>query len=94
MQIRARFIFLFSCLSFFAKANLQTIVVDINGHGNFTSIQAALNSLPENATAYRTIFIKKGIYREKIFIDKNFVALVGEDKVNTQIYTSNGYLAL
>ena len=51
MQIRARFIFLFSCLSFFAKANLQTIVVDINGHGNFTSIQAALNSLPENAKA-------------------------------------------
>jgi len=85
MQIRAYFIVLFSCLSFFAKANQQPIVVDINGHGNFTSIQAAINSLSENATTYRTIFIKKGIYREKIFIDKNFVALVGEDKANTQI---------
>ncbi len=63
-------------------------VVDAAGHGDFTSIQAAINSLPDNATAQRVIFIRNGIYREKIFIEKNFISLVGEDKNKTQLVIS------
>lgn len=64
----------------------QTIVVDINGNGNFTSIQEAINSLSDNAVAPCIIHIKKGIYKEKIFITKNNIVLEGDDK-NTTILT-------
>jgi PelA/Pel-15E family pectate lyase len=64
------------------------IVVDIAGRGDFTSIQDAINSLPDNASSPRVIFIRKGVYKEKIFIEKNFISLVGEDKANTQLMIS------
>ena len=66
----------------------KVIVVDLNGKGDFTSIQAAINSLPDQANEHRVILIKNGIYQEKIFIEKHFVALVGEDKNKTQIHSS------
>ena len=62
--------------------NIITVAQD--GSGNFRSIQDAINSLPkEDNKTLRTIAIKKGIYKEKIFIDKNFIALKGEDPTNT-----------
>jgi len=69
-------------------ANAQTIVVDAAGGGDFKSIQDAVNSLPDKATSQRVIYIRNGIYREKIYIDKNFITLVGEDKKNTQLVIS------
>ncbi|MEQ1623782.1 MAG: pectinesterase family protein, partial [Sediminibacterium sp.] len=70
------------------NASEKVIVVDQAGHGDFTSIQAAINSLPDQAGEHRVILIKNGIYQEKIFIEKQFVALVGEDKNKTQIRCS------
>ena len=69
-------------------ATAQTIVVDATGCGDFKSIQDAVNSLPDNAAAQRVIYIRNGIYQEKIFIEKNFISLVGEDKKNTQLVIS------
>jgi pectinesterase len=66
----------------------QQIIVDANGKGNFTSIQAAINSLSDNAATPRIIFIKKGVYKEKIFIDKHNIVLEGEDKNNTVLLQS------
>jgi pectin methylesterase-like acyl-CoA thioesterase len=37
------------------------------------------------AASQRIIYIRNGIYREKIFIEKDFVSLVGEDKNKTQL---------
>lgn len=71
--------------SLFANAAIKPIVVDINGKADFTSIQDAINSLPDKATEHRIILIRNGIYREKIFIKKDFVTLIGEDKEKTQI---------
>lgn len=71
-----------------AQEKNNTIVVDISGNADFTSIQEAINSLPEKSNTPRIIFIRKGIYREKIFIEKNFIALVGEDKENTKLVIS------
>ncbi len=70
------------------NATAKVIVVDQQGKGDFTSIQAAINSLPDQAGEHRVILIKNGIYQEKIFIEKHFVALVGEDKNKTQIRCS------
>ncbi|HEY4286770.1 MAG TPA: pectate lyase [Puia sp.] len=64
---------------------VDRIIVDGSGHGDFTTIQEALNSLPDDAPAPRHIFIKKGVYREKVFIEKNNVILEGEDKGTTVV---------
>ena len=66
--------------------NKPMIVVDQRGGADFVSIQDAINSLSETASAPRIIYIKAGVYKEKLFVEKNFVSLVGEDK-NTTILT-------
>jgi pectinesterase len=62
---------------------IDRIVVDASGHGDFRSVQDAINSLPDNAPTPRHIFIRKGVYREKVFIGKDNIILEGEDKGST-----------
>lgn len=64
------------------------LVVDINGNGHYRSVQEALNSLPDSAPLPRTIFIRKGIYKEKIFIKKANLILEGEDRAGTLLIFS------
>ena len=68
-------------------AHAQNTIV-VSQQGNFKTIQEAINSLPASATSQRIIEIKKGIYQEKIFIDKNFITLKGEDPTNTVLTIS------
>jgi PelA/Pel-15E family pectate lyase len=85
--VRMGLCFLF--ILFFQNLFAQKIIVNQNGSGNFKSIQDAINSLPkDDGKTERIIFIKKGIYKEKIFIDKNFITLQGEDVTNTIITIS------
>lgn len=63
----------------------KKIIVDKRGKGDFTSIQAAINALPDSASYMRTIFIRKGTYREKIFIAKHMIQLEGESRDSTII---------
>ena len=69
--------------------NAQEITVAQDGSGSYKTIQEAINSLPaaDNKTQ-RIIFIKKGTYNEKLFIDKNFVTLRGKDPKNTIVTIS------
>ena len=87
-------ILLFTCLIFgplsFGQAKLREsnalkIIVAKDGSGNFKSVQAALNSIKGNSKKPITIFIKNGIYKEKLQLDssKKFVTIIGEDKFNT-----------
>ncbi len=66
----------------------KEIVVAKDGSGDFKTIQEAINSLPAAASTQRIICIKKGVYNEKIFIEKNFITLKGEDKDVTKIIIS------
>ncbi|MEO7531952.1 MAG: pectate lyase [Sediminibacterium sp.] len=75
-------------ISFVHAAEEKIIVVDASGHGDFRSIQDAINSLPQKANAQRIIFIRNGVYREKIFIEKDFISLMGEDRNKTQLVIS------
>ncbi len=61
-------------------SNAQRLTVASDGSGQFTSIQAAINSLDTTTTEQRMIFIKKGIYHEKLLIDKSFLKLQGESE--------------
>jgi pectinesterase len=53
--------------------------------GNYQTVQEALNAIPLNNKKPVTIFIRNGIYKEKLHLDssKNLVTIVGEDKFNT-----------
>lgn len=68
------------------------ILVAQDGSGNYTTVQAALNSIPLNNKKPVTIFIRSGVYKEKLYLDasKNFVTLIGEEKFKT-ILTYNDH---
>jgi pectin methylesterase-like acyl-CoA thioesterase/dienelactone hydrolase len=70
----------------------SVITVAVDGSGNHRTVQAALDAVPLLNKMPVTIFIKKGIYKEKLHLDstKNFVTLIGEDKFNT-ILTYNDH---
>lgn len=70
------------------KSTARKIIVDISGKGDFKSIQEALNSLDSNSAMPRIIFIRKGHYNEKVFIEKNNIVLEGEDKNETILQQS------
>ncbi|HRB13208.1 MAG TPA: pectinesterase family protein [Vicinamibacteria bacterium] len=61
------------------------LIVDSKGAGTFRTIQAALESLPDDAPTTRVILIRAGLYAEKVYVTKRHVALVGEDRKKTRI---------
>ena len=63
----------------------KTITVAQDGSVNYTTVQAALNAVPLNNKIPFVIYIKNGIYKEKLFLDssKQFVKLLGENKFKT-----------
>jgi pectinesterase len=61
------------------------IIVDIDGKGDYRSIQAAINSLQDSSAVARIIYIKKGTYREKLYIEKHNIIFEGEDRDKTII---------
>jgi pectinesterase len=63
----------------------KRITVDAEGKSDFKTIQAAINSLPDSSIVPNIIFIKKGTYREKIFISKHNIIFEGEDRDKTII---------
>ena len=51
--------------------------------GDFTSVQAALDSLPADNQEPVTLFIHKGIYREQIHVTVPYVSFTGESAEET-----------
>ncbi|KAK7827842.1 putative pectinesterase 66 [Quercus suber] len=63
-----------------------TTTVDVAGrHGNFTTIQSAIDSIPSGNTKWIRIQIFAGVYREKVTItyDKTCIFLDGAGRHNT-----------
>jgi len=75
-------------ISFSLQAQNFDVTVASDGSGDFTSIQEAINAAPASGTKPFIIFVKNGIYDEKLFIEKNFITIVGEDSAKTIITTS------
>lgn len=71
-----------------SSVHYEKIIVAADGSGDFKTIQGAINSLPENSTSSRTIFIKNGIYHEKLYIEKPNIIFEGEDREKTIITAS------
>eukprot|EP01018_Ginkgo_biloba_P027704 Gb_08496 [translate_table: standard] len=73
-----------------AEANKRVITVSQDGSGNFSTITDALHSIGVNNTRRTIIYIKAGVYREKIRIPKKkpFVTFMG-DAQEKPIITGN-----
>ena len=82
------FLLLFCSTAVFAQHKL---VVATDGSGDYKTVQAALDAVPEGNDKPFTIYIKKGTYKEVIVVDarKSFVQLLGEDKNNTILTYDN-----
>ncbi len=74
------------------QAATRVWIVAKDGSGNFTTVQQALEAVPLQNNREQLIFIRSGIYKEKLRLDstKNFVTLLGEDKFKT-ILTYNDH---
>ncbi|KAL2347811.1 hypothetical protein Fmac_001811 [Flemingia macrophylla] len=68
-----------------AASHYQTVFVDPSGHGNFSTIQSAIDSVPSNNKYWVSVQVKAGTYREKLTIpyDKPYIVLKGEGKTRT-----------
>jgi len=66
------------------------MIVAHDGTGDFKTIQEAINSIPKDQQTPITIFIKPGVYKEKLHLEVPFVTLKGEDAKNT-ILTFDDY---
>ncbi|PRD53730.1 pectinesterase family protein [Sphingobacterium gobiense] len=60
-------------------------VVSKDGSGDFETVQEAIDAVPSFRKEGTTIFVKKGVYKEKIILafPKQHIKLIGEDKFNT-----------
>ena len=76
---------LFASVQLFGQ---KQITVAQDGSGNFKSIQEAINSISNDNNNEAVILIRKGTYNEKLFIDKNFITLKGEDPATTIVTIS------
>jgi pectinesterase len=87
----------FFCCYLFAFANAQTatypssFVVATDGSGDFKTIQEAVNAVRDLSQVQVKIFIKKGVYHEKLVIPswKTKISLIGTSKDSTIITNSD-----
>ena len=69
-----------------AKMQAQiTLIVAKDGTGQFSTITEALNTLEEDDIRPAVIYIKRGIYKERLTIRRPFLTFEGEDPQETVI---------
>lgn len=69
------------CLNVKAIEIKADFIVAQDGSGNFITVQEAINAVPDFRNKITTIFIKRGIYKEKLILagSKRNVKFIGED---------------
>jgi pectinesterase len=68
------------------------IIVAQDGSGQYATVQAAFDAIPKYNSHPYTVYIRKGIYQEKLYLDSTLshITLLGEDKYQT-ILTYNDH---
>ncbi|KAH9305523.1 hypothetical protein KI387_009927 [Taxus chinensis] len=64
-------------------------IVAQDGTGNYNSIAAALNAAPQKSTQRYVIYIKAGVYEEKLTVYKENIMLLGDGKGVTVVTGSS-----
>lgn len=75
-------ILLFVAVNLNAANKVFNSIVAADGSGDYTSVQAAIDAVPENNLNQHLIFIKAGTYKEHVFIPQNKgrLSLIGEGR--------------
>lgn len=84
---------LFLLFALINKTNAEKrIVVAQDGSGNYKTVQEAIHAVSDFSTSKTVIFVKKGIYKERVVVDvtKTNITLIGED-VNETVLTYDNY---
>jgi pectinesterase len=68
-----------------AWGRARDLTVATDGSGDFRTVQAAVDSVPEDSRERTVIFVKNGTYPELVRIHKPFLTLRGEDRKKTRI---------
>ena len=66
-------------------AENRTYVVARDGTGDFSSLQAAVDAVPDGNRAPVTLLLRAGEYREKVVVNKDNLRVVGESPERTRI---------
>ena len=61
------------------------MIVAADGSGDFQTVQAAIDSVPQNNCKQVQIQVKNGVYREKIRVTSPWISLIGENPLRTLI---------
>ncbi|HEY4328590.1 MAG TPA: pectinesterase family protein [Phycisphaerae bacterium] len=61
------------------------ITVALDGSGNFKSVAAAMQSIPRTNSQRITVYVKDGLYNERVSVPAPFVTLLGQSRKNTRI---------
>ena len=66
-------------------SEIQKLIVAADGSGQFKTVQAAVDAVPDGNSKSVVIYIKPGIYKERVVVPrgKRFVRFVGNDAVKT-----------
>ncbi len=79
-------LFFFVSVGSFLHANTYAdVVVAKDGTGDYTTLGDALAAIPSTNFQRYIIFIKKGVYTEKIRIENDYVTILGESRDSTVI---------
>ncbi len=75
------------CLLYAVSAAKYDIVVAADGSGDFTTVSEAIASCRGYRPEEKTIFIKKGVYREKVLVPSHLqnIRIIGESRDSTVI---------
>ncbi|WP_457423097.1 pectinesterase family protein [Roseateles sp. P5_E7] len=61
------------------------LIVAKDGSGHFTSVHAALQSIPKDNRERRVVLVRDGVYEEHVRVDAAYVTLRGESRHGTRI---------
>lgn len=67
-----------AALNNWREKTTSTLVVDKNGRGDYTTIQAAINSIDDSAsTNPYVVYVMPGVYEEQVKLDEDYVSVIG-----------------
>lgn len=86
-SLRVSFFIMLYCVVYTHAQSLTAydFIVDADGKGNFKTVQEAVNAVPDYRKNVTTIFIRNGIYKEKLTLatSKTNVKFIGESADKT-----------
>ncbi len=66
------------------------LVVDADGSGDFSTVQGAMDFIPDDPPRRVTVFVKNGAYEEIVYFrNKSNVTILGEDRDRVDVFYAN-----